>query len=127
MVRTEAASAAGSVPDARTSRSKPSPRASPAAASAAPPCARERQAATVARAPGDVDVAVTGQAGDHPRHGRLAGAEPAGQVALGHPVAVGHVQQHQEARVAQLAARALEQGVGAAVHEGDEEVQLVGE
>ena len=67
-----------------------------------PPVRRERQAATVARAPGDVDVAVTGQAGDHPRHGGLAGAEPRREVALGHPVTLGHVQQHEEARIGQL-------------------------
>ena len=127
MVRTVTASAAGSVPVPRTTRSKPSPSTSAAACNEGAAVPREGQAATVAAPPGDVDVPVSGQSGDHPRDRRLAGAEPLGQVALGHPVAVGHVQQHQEARVAELAGRALEQGVGPAVHERDKEVQVVGE
>ena len=96
------AKASGSVPVPLTRRSKPSPSTSPA-------------------------VPVARQAGDHAGHGRLADAQSAGQLALGHPVTLGDVQQHEEAHVGELAAPAREQRVGAAVHQGDDEVELVGE
>ena len=87
----------------------------------------EAQLAAVARPAGGVDEPVADQARDHPARRALARAEALGEVALGRPVGLGDVEEDDEAAVGQADAVAREEAVGGAVHEGDEDVELVGE